>query len=158
MISPELLRRYPFFGTLDDAQLKAVAMVCTRRVFEKSETFFEEHAKADKLYLLIDGSIDLFYRAEVEFPSKDSPPPKEFLVDDINQGEVFGIAALIEPYSYTATARAGKRCDVVELDAEKIRKMFEQDVVLGFNLMTQITKTAVERIHHLRIQLATAWS
>ncbi len=158
MVSPELLRRYPFFGTLDDAQLKAVAMVCTREVIEKSETIFEEHAQANKLYLLINGSIDLLYRAEVEFPTKDSPPPKQFLVDDINSGEVFGIAALIDPFSYTATARAAKQCDLVELDSIELRKMFERDVQLGYKLMTQITKTAIGRIHALRTQLATAWS
>lgn len=158
MVSPELLRRYPFFGTLDDAQLKAVAMVCTRRVLEKSETFFEENAQAKKLYLLIDGSIDLFYRSEVEFPTKDSPPAKEFLVDEINTGEVFGIAALIEPFIYTASARAAKHSEVVELDAEELRKMFERDVYLGCKLINKIAKTAVERIHALRTQLAAAWS
>jgi CRP-like cAMP-binding protein len=158
MVSPELLRRYPFFGTLEDAQLKAVAMVCTRQEFEKSQTFFEEHTAAITLYLLIEGSIDLLYRSDIEFPGKNTPPPKEFLVDDINQGEVFGIASLIEPYSYSATARASRRCEVVAIDAEELRKLFNNDVHLGLKLMTQITKTAVERIHHLRVQLATAWS
>ena len=35
-------------------------------------------------------------------------PPKEFYAGSINPGEVFGISALIEPYTNNATAKALK--------------------------------------------------
>ncbi len=41
MISPELLRRYPFFGFLGDAQLKAIAMIAEESTYEKDQPIFE---------------------------------------------------------------------------------------------------------------------
>ncbi len=35
MISPELLRRYPFFGSLTDDQLKAIAMIAKEKTYTK---------------------------------------------------------------------------------------------------------------------------
>lgn len=158
MISPELLRRYPFFGTLDDAQLKKVAMVCEIDAYEKDIIFFEECAQADQLFLLTEGSVDLFYRSAEEFPTKDSPPPKEFLVGEINPGEVFGVSALVEPYTYDATAKAARKCSFIRLDAVELRKLFENDVHLAYKLMVQATRTSMERMAGLRAQLAAAWS
>jgi CRP-like cAMP-binding protein len=154
MVSPELLRRYPFFGTLDDAQLKQVAMACEKGECEKGTTFYEECAQADQFFLLIDGSVDLFYRAQEEFPTKDAPPPREFLVGDINPGEVFGISALVEPFSHSTTARAVRRCSYISLDAVALRELFEKDIHLAYKIMAQVTRTTLERMAGLRAQLA----
>ena len=35
MVSPELLRRYPFFALLDDDQLQAVAMITQEKKLSK---------------------------------------------------------------------------------------------------------------------------
>lgn len=158
MVSPELLRRYPFFGTLDDTQLKQVAMICDKENIEKGFTFFEECGQADTLFLLTEGSVDLFYHSEEEFPTKDSPAPKEFLVGEINPGEVFGVSALIEPYSYNTTARAAREASIIRVDATAVRVLFESDVNLAYKLMVQVTKTTMERMAGLRAQLAAAWS
>lgn len=156
MVSPELLRRYPFFGTLDEAQLKQVAMLCDKDEFEKDFTFFEECGQADTLFLLSEGSVDLFYHTGEEFPTKASPAPKEFLVGEINPGEVFGVSALIEPYSYNTTARAARPGTAIRVDAAAVRKLFESDVNLAYKLMVQTIKTTMERMAGLRAQLAAA--
>ncbi len=154
MISPELLRRYPFFGTLDDAQLKQVAMVCEKGECKKGTTFYEECAQADQFFLLIDGSVDLFYRTQEEFPVKDAPPPKEFLVGEINPGEVFGISALVEPYAHNTTAYAARPCSYISLDAVALRELFKNDIHLAYKVMVQTTRTTLERMAGLRAQLA----
>jgi hypothetical protein len=42
MISPELLRRYPFFGLLTEAQLKAIAMIAQETNFTDGTQIFKE--------------------------------------------------------------------------------------------------------------------
>jgi CRP-like cAMP-binding protein len=61
MISPELLRRYPFFAFLDEAQLQAVAMLSEESEVEDGAPVFESGKPAEALCLLIEGSLDLYY-------------------------------------------------------------------------------------------------
>ena len=103
MVSPELLRRYPFFGSLNEIQLKLIASVCEESKIEAEQVIFEECAEADTLYLLEEGSVELYYRL-----LKEGQPPQQFFVGEINPGEVFGISSLIEPYALNATAKAAK--------------------------------------------------
>ncbi len=37
MISPELLRRYPFFGTLSEEQLRQIAMIAEEQTYEAGQ-------------------------------------------------------------------------------------------------------------------------
>ena len=155
MISPELLRRYPFFGPFNDEQLKAIAMIADEASAGVGEELFEECAPADWLYLLLEGSIELFYKSEEEFHPKTS---REFSVGDINPGEVFAISSLISPYALNATARATRPSKFIRIDARALRQTFEEDPQMGYVAMHQVTKAIMERLAFTRVQLAAAWA
>jgi len=42
MVSPELIRRYPFFGGLTESQLAGIAMIAEEVSFPKGAVIFEE--------------------------------------------------------------------------------------------------------------------
>jgi CRP-like cAMP-binding protein len=138
---------------LNSAQLKEIAMIAEESQVEKGTILFEECEQADKLYLLQDGSVELFYRSAEEFPPK---PRKEFLVGEINPGEVFAISSLIEPYTLNATARATQSSSLVVVDAPALRQMFEKDPLLAYQMMNQTAKVLMERLGYIRVQLAAA--
>ncbi len=151
MISPELLRRYPFFGVLDDSQLKAVAMIAEEISCQEGETLFEAERPAQAMYLLMEGCVDLFYVVI----DRDAPA-KELFISEFNPGDVFGISALIEPHQYTATARATCPSRIVKFDAAGLRALCEVDSKLAYGLMRQTAKAAMSRLHDTRVQLAAA--
>ncbi len=153
MISPELLRRYPFFANLSDAQLRALAMIADEITYESGTVVLQESQPADKLYLLLEGSIDLSFKSEEEYHPKAS---KVFLIGEINPGEVFGISALIEPYLYNATATSASLSRAVKFDAESLRALLDLDHSLGCPIMKQIAKAVMERLTSTRVQLAAA--
>ena len=155
MISPEILRRYPFFGPFNDDQLRAIAKVADEASADVGEELFEECAPADSLYLLLEGSVELFYKSEEEFHPKTS---REFSVGDINPGEVFAISSVISPFVINATARATRPCKFVKIDAISLRKMFDEDPQMGYIAMHQVTKAIMERLAYTRVQLAAAWA
>ncbi len=74
MISPEILRRYPFFSFLTDAQRKALAMIAEEAACEAGAVIFEEGDPASDLYLLLDGSIDLYFTPRAKSWSAKSTP------------------------------------------------------------------------------------
>jgi CRP-like cAMP-binding protein len=155
MISPELLRRYPFFGNLSEAQLKSIAMIAEEVFWEKGITVIEENQPADNFFLLLEGDVDLFYRAEDKLNPKTR---RDFHVGEINAGEIFAISALIEPYVYSASVKTVRQSHAIQFDAIELRKLFITDAQLSCMMMTQVAKAAMERLAYARIQLAAAWS
>jgi CRP-like cAMP-binding protein len=155
MTSPELLRRYPFFGPFNDMQLKHIAKLADEEEAEEGVEIFEECGPANFLYLLLEGGVELFYKSEEEFHPKTS---REFSVGDINPGEVFAISSLINPYVLNATARTTRPSKYVKIDARAMRDMFEEDPRMGYLTMHQVTKAIMERLAYTRVQLAAAWA
>ncbi len=153
MISPELLRRYPFFSFLDSSQLKAAAMIADEVSCEKGETLVKADTPADTLYLLVEGSLDLIYVVE---DKNGSAPKKEFYIGGINPGEITGISALIEPHQYTMDVRTASPTRLIKFDAAALRALGEVDPKLGYGLMRQTAQAAMNRLHDTRIQLAAA--
>ena len=153
MISPELIRRYPFFAGLDDAQLKAIAMIADEFDYPTGATLFENDQAATALYLLLTGNVELHY---VVTDRAEPRRRKEFYVSDINPGEIIGISALVEPHRYTATARVASPSCVLKIDAAALRALCDGNPQTAANLMRQIAKVAMGRLHDTRVQLVAA--
>ena len=154
MISPELLRRYPFFGFLNDLQLKAIAMIAEEEAVGQGTVVVREGDPADSLFFLMNGGLDLFYSISEEFKPGTA---KEFFIEEINPGEIFGISALIEPHVLTASARASADSHLIRIREDGLAALFIEDNDLGCKFMHQIAKTAMERLNATRVQLAAAW-
>jgi signal-transduction protein with cAMP-binding, CBS, and nucleotidyltransferase domain len=61
MVSPELLRRNPFFGQLSDDQLKSIALIAEEKSYPKDFLLVKEEMPANKFLLLLEGDVDLIY-------------------------------------------------------------------------------------------------
>jgi CRP-like cAMP-binding protein len=116
---------------------------------------FKERQPADALYLLLNGSIDLYYTSEEEYHPKAR---KELLVGEINPGEIFSISAMLEPYQLTASARTAKPSRFVKINALALRQLSQDNPKMGCIIMRQIAKALLERLEYTRIQLAAAWA
>ena len=155
MVSPELLRRQTFFASINQDRLISIAMIAEEVTVDQGVQIFEECQPADKLCVLIEGSVDLFYKSEEKYHPKAR---KELPAGEINPGEVFSISALIEPYVLNATGRTSLPSRIIQIDAKALRALIEKDSDLGCILMHQITKALLERLIYTRIQLAAAWA
>ncbi len=149
MISPELLRRYPFFSCLNDSEQRAIALVAEETSCETGTMLFEEGQPVQALHFLLEGSVDLYYKA----PGDGREP---LLVSEVSVGEPFGISALIEPYDLTATARVSRPSRILRIPAAALRGLCEADSKMGYALMRQVAHIAMERLHFARVQLAAA--
>lgn len=141
MITSELLQRYPFFASLTDEQLKAIAMISEEKSFPKDSILFKENTTANKLMLLLEGSVVLFYSGGSEGSVVNSP------VCSIAPGAIFGVSSLIKPYQYTASARATMPVKVVDIDGTTLRMMAENDSILDHVLMSNVAAAVLARLH-----------
>jgi CRP/FNR family cyclic AMP-dependent transcriptional regulator len=150
MVSPELLRRYPFFALLDEQQLAAVAMIAQEKSYPKGALLVKENTNATCLALLIEGDVDLIYSGGGEGAISNA------LVGSIAPGEPYGVSSLIEPYRYTATAKATVPVKVLELDGLVLRRMVEEDPKLGHIIMRNVAIAVLERLRYTQLELAAA--
>lgn len=155
MISPEILRRYPFFSALSDSELRSLAMITEQVEAPAKTVLFQGGEPARSLFLLMAGSVDLYdlVQGKNKFEGQ-----REFQAGEINPGEVFAISALIEPYILTLYARASVNCSLLQIDAGALRGLCDTDLQLAYKVMKAISRTALQRLSYTRAQLAAAWA
>jgi CRP-like cAMP-binding protein len=150
MVSPELLRRYPFFALLNDDQLKAIALIAAEKSISKGTIILKENNPAVKLYILVEGDIDLVFSGGGEGAITNA------LVGSIAPGESLGVSSLIEPFQYISSARATVNCKVIEIDGLALRALLEVDQKLGYAMMRNIAAAVLERLKYTQVELAAA--
>lgn len=153
MVSPEMLRRYPFFAHLDGPRLRALAMLTDEYACKQGEKLFEVGQPADEMYLLVQGGIDLYY---VVADRQDPSSRKEYFVGEVDPGELFGLSALIEPYLHTSMTVVNQDSLVLKIDAARLRALCEEDLPFAYTLMRHAAQTLMDRLQESRIQLAAA--
>lgn len=150
MVSPELLRRYPFFALLNDDQLKAIALIAAEKSISKGTIILKENNPAVKLYILVEGDIDLVFSGGGEGAITNA------LVGSIAPGKSLGVSSLIEPFQYISSARATVNCKVIEIDGLALRALLEVDQKLGYAMMRNIAAAVLERLKYTQVELAAA--
>ena len=146
MISPEMLRRYPYFADVNEQALKEVAMISEEITAAADSFLFSEDDKSEFLYILTDGEIDLQYTlGSGELRTVDTAVP----------GDMIGWSALVEPYRLTAAGKVRKNARLIAINGPKLRDLCEANKDLGYRLMVSITKLLATRLEGARVQLAT---
>jgi CRP-like cAMP-binding protein len=146
MISPEQLRRYPYFADVQEASLRQVAMISEEKSIPAGAVIFEEGDAADNLYIIADGEIDIEYTLG---------SGEKRTVDTVVAGELSMWSALVEPYKSTATGTAKSDTKLIAIDGGKLRDLCEQDHDLGYRMLICLTKLLAARLEGARVQLAT---
>jgi CRP/FNR family cyclic AMP-dependent transcriptional regulator len=146
MVSPELLRRFPFFSGLTDEEIKSIAMVSDEERHEADTFIFREGDKAQKMYVLIEGTVDIMVNTDEEGLERET-------VSTLNHGDVFCWSSVVEPHSLTASAFAATPVRVVAIDGAGLRAMFELDCHLGFRILQKAAVIISSRLKDTRIQM-----
>jgi CRP-like cAMP-binding protein len=149
MISLELLRRYPFFGGLTEAELKEIAMIAEEVRAPANTVLFEEGQSAEAFFLLLEGSVDLLFNSPLG-------PEVQIHISEVNPGEPFAISALIPPHILKHTARTGTPIHAIKIAAAPLRELCNRNMRLCCALMRRVAEAAMERLEFTRVQLAAA--
>jgi CRP/FNR family cyclic AMP-dependent transcriptional regulator len=159
MISNELLKRYPFFASLNNDQLKSLADA--GKVFEVEEgyRFFQEGDELDTLFLVEDGRIAIVM--EVTDHSVIQPLSnqltnnlinKEVTVSTLGNGEVFGWSALVPPHISTASAKSIRMSRIVAFDCTKLRPQFKKDCQFAYMMLLKASQVIRQRMRDMRME------
>lgn len=159
MISPEIIRRYPFFAGLDEDQIVALAQVADEVTVDAGHYFLHEEDELNTFYLVVEGEVAVI----IEVPDQDVEQKvsgqlmgelktKDIVISTVGPGEVFAWSGLVPPHKATASARASTGCRVVAFDGIQLRQKFEEDCRFGYLMMQKVAEISRGRLRDLRIE------
>ncbi|MCJ7511417.1 MAG: Crp/Fnr family transcriptional regulator [Anaerolineales bacterium] len=158
MISPETLRRYPYFAGLPEEALKQVAMLSEQRPFKAGEHLFEESAaykagarlyekgqEAKELMILVSGEVDLV---------TELSGGKEAVVASLVPGDLMAESSMVEPYQLSVGGVATREGSLIVIDAVRLRNLCQSDPAVGYLVILQIARLLLDRLQSTQVQLA----
>jgi CRP-like cAMP-binding protein len=144
MISPEVLRRYPYFAGLTADQMATVANTAEEISAPAGHFFFHEGDPLTHLYIVLEGEVAIL----IELPAQN----KQVVTSTAGPGEVFSWSGLVPPYQATAGAKALSVSRVLSFDCRALRQAFEKDCQLGYIMMQMLAQVIRDRLRDLRIE------
>lgn len=158
MISPEILRKYPHFGGIEDDCLKEVGRLSEERAFKKGEEIFSESRsflatsriyekgeEASHLMLLTEGDVDIVLTLG---------SGQKAVVGSLVEGDLMALSALIPPFHLTASGIAKSDGQFIQFEAKPLRQLCDENPALGYRLMQGVAKGLMSRLQDTRVELA----
>ena len=159
MVSPELIRRYPFFSGLDYDHIVTMAKVAVEETVDAGHCFFHEGDDLHNVYLVLEGAVAMVFEVpdqeveqQVSGQLTGALKTKEITVSTVGTGDVFGWSGLIPPRTATASAKAIMACRVVAFDGDKLLQLFDEDCGFGYAMAVKAAQVIRERLRDLRIE------
>jgi CRP-like cAMP-binding protein len=159
MISPELIRRFPFFAGLNHDYTFTLAKVANELSVEAGHCFFQEGDELNELYLVLEGSVAIV----IDVPDRSLAQPlawqlngklnsKGITVSTVGTGEVFAWSALVPPRKSTASAKAITSCRVAAFDMEQLKPILEEDCRFAYLMILKAAQIVRQRLRDRRIE------
>ena len=144
MVSPELIRRYPYFSGLSIDRINLLAKIAEEVESEQGQYFHQEDDDISKVYIIVEGEVSLL----TTLPQQG----KEVVINTLGTGDVFGWTSLLPPYTAVASAKSGTNCKLIEFEAGDLRTKFEDDYEFGYLMMIKIAQIIRERLDSIVIE------
>ena len=115
-----------------------------RGVHHGGARLFHEGYPAHRFWLIRQGRVAL------DFPV---PGRGDVVIEHLGPGTVVGWSWLFPPYRWHFGAVAAEQTLAVELDGPGVRRLCDDDPVLGYDLTTRFAAVLVDRLQAARVRL-----
>jgi len=141
----ERLRTVPWFQEISLEHFEAIAQFSRVINLNKDEILFREGDKEDYIYVVLKG------RVAIEVNSPDRGRLRIFTAEAL---DVVGWSAATPVVRQrTATTRAVVDSQLLSIDADKLRKLCDENCDLGYLVMSRIASVVAGRLMAARMQL-----
>ena len=144
MVSPELIRRYPYFSGISIDRINLLANIAEEVESEPGQYFHQEGEDINKVFIIIKGEVSLL----TTLPQQG----KEVIINTLGVDDVFGWTSLLPPYTAGAGARSITKCKLIQFNASELRDKFEEDYQFGYLMMIKIAQIIRERLDSIVIE------
>ncbi len=124
------LKQVPLFSQLSLEQLEAVLRIAKEQEYTASEVICREGDLGGVLYLLIEGSVQVY---------KDHGTPSERLLNTLPEGSYFGEMAILDDEPRSATVVTNRACRLLCLEGASLKELIQQMPQISFEIFRVLT-------------------
>lgn len=146
----ENLAQIQLFQGLSDDQREEIKGLVEDIEFYNRERVFKDGDKADYLWFVREGRVDLRF----DLPSRDTS--NECTVSTVIKDGALGWSSLVAPYEYKLSAycEADYVC-LARIEREPFLKLLSAHPEIGFKVMGNLAQVIATRFHDLQEEVAT---
>jgi CRP-like cAMP-binding protein len=146
MTTMQVLQDHELFRGLDSEELLLLQTFTTAVAVERGSAIFTEGEPARFLYAIRQGKVGL----EMAVPKPDGGYTRRMMVTILGPHDVFGWSALVEPHTFTLSARALEQCDLVKVEGRALREALHIYREVGFVVMSNLAEILAKRLAQTR--------
>lgn len=141
----DFLEKVDIFKGLDQDQLSVVNKGGQEKEYTYGDRLFAEGENADRVWLVIDGQVDLRF----DLPGR--PTSEENTVFSISTPQTLGWSSFVPPFKYALSAySATKSCKILQINKEYLLECFEKNPRMGLMFMTNVAAIASRHFDQLQ--------
>ena len=133
------------FRNLPAKKIKAISAISHAQTVPKDQWLFHKADSAKNIYMVDEGAVELVMPVE---------PDIKIPVALIRPGNgCVGIGALLEPYTYTLSARCKEVSRLTVIGADDLHTLFQADPDFGCVVMNNLAQRLIERLTETREEI-----
>lgn len=133
MINLQRLQQVEIFAGLSDEELALVMKFCEQIEVDAGVTLCAEGKRADKLFILEEGSVSIKFPKGVEF-------------EICTPGKILGWSFLVPPNRYTASAITNCPSKLLVIKSPDFYELVHQNTQLGLKIMDNLAQVVAQRM------------
>lgn len=139
-----LLRQMIVAEDLDDSAVESLAKIAQLETYAEGTVLFSEGEQHGQMYFVVGGSITLNMMT-AKFGRQT--------ILSVGSRDLMAWSALLGDQIMTSTAIAVEEATCIVFHADSLRKLLEQESMLGYRVMTVVAKAMSRRLVATRLQL-----
>lgn len=146
MTEPQLLEQIPLFSGMTADDLEQVAQLTEETTCDKGNFLFREGDKADHLYVLLSGLVQL---------SAKGPEGQQTVIEILYPGDSFILAAVITHKRFLMSAEVVKTARVLKIPGPELIALIRHGGDFGVNMMATLSaqfRTMVRQVKNQRLR------
>ena len=120
-----VIRQVPLFAELTDVDIDLLGRASRHVAAAAGDVVIEEGAAGDSLFVVLDGELEVSKREG----------DRDIVLAQRGAGEVLGEMSLLQQTPRTASARATRQTDLLEIGPEAFRAVLESDPVVASSIL-----------------------
>jgi len=141
--APDILKKVPLFGLLDDEETAVLAGQVELKMFAPRERIYKRGDPGERAYVMVSG------RVRVSTIDEDH---QEVVVDEPGEGEFFGFASMLDQTPHHTDAIATEESVCIEVDRHDIGVLLQRKPMAGLDMMAVLGRQfhAAQQLVRLR--------
>lgn len=122
-----IIKEIDLFKGIDFDVMEKIADICSEENYAKDTVLFEQSEKAERLYILEEGTVRLVIK---------NGGSLDYILTE--PGEVFGWSSMVEPGLYTASGVCATDVKAVMIERDKLDDIFDLHPDVGLKVLRRL--------------------